>query len=323
MTAVQREPAWLVDEGLLLAAAQRGEPRAVGRVLSIVEDDRVGATGLLAELFRLGGGGYVIGITGPPGAGKSTLTDQLIRQARARGLRVGVVAVDPTSPFSGGAVLGDRVRMQDHAGDAGVYIRSVASRGHLGGLAAAVPKLLTALDGLGFSVLLVETVGVGQAEVEVVEQADTTLVVVIPGWGDSIQAAKAGLLEIADVLVVNKADKPGVEATTADLNAMLELGGHSGWRPPVLATIATQGHHLDELWGTIAAHRAWLEQTGELLRRRGDRLQRQLAQAVADAFRQRSAATVGTPRYDKALAEVTARRIDPWTGARRMLTESV
>jgi len=319
VAAVEREPAWLVEEASLLEAAQRGEPRAVGRVLSTVEDDRAGGSALLAELFRSGGGGYVIGITGPPGAGKSTLTDQLIRQARAEGLRVGVVAVDPTSPFSGGALLGDRVRMQDHAGDPGVYIRSVASRGHLGGLAAAVPKLLTALDGLGFSVLAVETVGVGQAEIEIVEQADTTVVVVNPGWGDSIQAAKAGLLEIADVLVVNKADRPGLEATVADLNGMLDLASHLGWRPPVLATVAIEGRNLDELWNAIAAHRSWLEETGELQRRRNHRLGRQLSQAVADIFRRRSGATAGTPRYDLALAEVTARRIDPWTGARRML----
>ncbi|MDJ0498804.1 MAG: methylmalonyl Co-A mutase-associated GTPase MeaB, partial [Acidimicrobiia bacterium] len=212
------------DPATLIPLARTGERRALARLITLVENDGPVSDEILAEVFPAGGQAWTTGLTGAPGAGKSTLTDRLIQEVRSEGSEIAVVAVDPSSPFSGGAVLGDRVRMQDHIDDHGVYIRSMASRGHLGGISAATPKVVATLDGLGFPEVFVETVGVGQAEVEIAGNADTTVVVVNPGWGDSVQAAKAGLLEIGDIFVVNKADRPGVHETVRDLTQMLELG---------------------------------------------------------------------------------------------------
>ena len=262
---------------------------------------------------------YVIGLTGAPGGGKSTLTSKLITHVRHDGHTVAVLAVDPSSPFTGGAILGDRIRMQDHASDDGVYIRSMGSRGHLGGVSEATPKGLLVLDAMGFPYVIVETVGVGQAEVEIVESADTTVVVLNPGWGDSVQANKAGLLEIGDLFVVNKADRPGLSETTRDLNQMLDLGGERLWRPPVLATVATTGEGADAVWDAIQSHRAFLESDGALEDRRATRLTGELKHALASELARRANAASGDGEFARVLEEVTARRLDPWSAARQLL----
>jgi LAO/AO transport system kinase len=303
----------------LIAAALDGDRRALARLISLVEDDRPGASEVLTELFPRTGGAYVIGLTGAPGAGKSTLTSMLIREARESGHRVAVLAVDPSSPFTGGAILGDRIRMQDHASDTGVYIRSMGSRGHLGGVSEATPKALLVLDAVGFPYVFVETVGVGQAEVEIVESADTTIVVLNPGWGDSIQANKAGLLEIGDLFVVNKADRSGLSETIRDLNQMLDLGGERPWRPPVLPTVATTGEGVEDVWEAIEAHKLFLEGNGDLARRRAARLTGELKRALATELARRADAESGEGRFAGVAEEVVGRRLDPWNAARRLL----
>ncbi|MEY2436786.1 MAG: GTPase [Acidimicrobiaceae bacterium] len=264
----------------------------------------------------LGGDAYTIGLTGAPGAGKSTLSTRLVAALRAAGDEVAVLAVDPSSPFTGGAILGDRVRMQEHALDAGVYIRSMATRGHLGGLALATPQAVRVLDAIGFTWVVVETVGVGQVEVEVAGAADTTVVVINPGWGDAVQAAKAGLLEAADVFVINKADRPGVEEASRDLQHMLDLSAEDGggaWRPPIVPAVASKGEGTDQVLEAICSHRAWLEADGRLeakrARRAGEELRsilvERLAARVQDAYRGEA--------FDAAAAAVLAREVDPWT----------
>jgi LAO/AO transport system kinase len=305
-------------EDLIKAALDR-DPRAVARLITMVEDHHPTAPSILATLFPRTGSAYVVGLTGAPGSGKSTLTDQLIRHVRLLGDEIGVLAVDPSSPFTGGAILGDRIRMQDHVGDGGVFIRSMGSRGHLGGVSEATPKAIVILDAIGLPHVFVETVGVGQAEVEIVESADTTVVVVNPGWGDSVQANKAGLLEIGDVFVVNKADREGVAETLRDLEQMLDLGGQRPWRPPVLATVATTGEGVGRLWEAIQGHRSHLESTGGLQEERSARLRQELRRAVvAELLRHAENAAEGD-RFADIAAEVDARRLDPWTAARRFL----
>jgi len=247
------------DTDALVERALAGDRVATAKLLSLVEQGGEGARAVVSRLHPHTGRAWSVGITGAPGAGKSTLTDELVMCMRDEDLDVGVLAVDPSSPFSGGAILGDRVRMQRHSTDPGVFIRSMASRGHLGGLALATPQAVRVLDAVGKEWVIVETVGVGQVEVEIASQADTTVVVVNPGWGDEVQAAKAGLLEIADIFVVNKADRPGADVTESDLAGMLELGSRKTWQPPIVRTIATTGDGLAELWDEIGAHRAFLE----------------------------------------------------------------
>ncbi len=288
-------------------------------MLSLVENDRSEGPAVLAEVFGAGGQAHVVGLTGAPGAGKSTITDGLIRVLRAAGVEVAVLAVDPSSPYTGGAILGDRIRMQDHVSDPGVYIRSMASRGHLGGVAAATPKALAVLDGTGFPVVLVETVGVGQAEVEIASNADTTVVVVTPGWGDGIQAAKAGLLEVGDVFVVNKADRPGVDATVRDLEQMLDMGGERPWRPPVVITTASAGEGIAALWEAIAGHRDHMRHSGGLAERRAARLEREVETAITSTVQRRLRRAAGGERVGGVLAEVRERRLDPWAAAERIL----
>ena len=259
-----------VDVTGLVERAGRRDPRSVARLISLVEDASPALREVTAALAPLTGKARVIGLTGSPGVGKSTTTAMLVAAYRERGARVGVLAVDPSSPFSGGALLGDRVRMQDHATDPDVFIRSMASRGHLGGLAAATPQAIRVLDAAGCDVVLVETVGVGQAEVEIASLADTTVVMLAPGMGDAIQAAKAGILEIADVFVVNKADRDGADQTVRDLRYMQSLGERTpdSWRPPIIKTVAAKAQGGDEVIAALDEHAAWSERSGELDRRR-------------------------------------------------------
>jgi LAO/AO transport system kinase len=307
------------DPVVLVDAALDGDRRALARVVSIVEDGRPGAANVLSRAYPSSGGAYRVGITGAPGAGKSTLTDRLITLLRRSGDEVAVLAVDPTSPFTGGAVLGDRVRMQDHVSDPGVFVRSMASRGHLGGLSAAAPRALAVLDAAGFPWLLIETVGVGQDEVEVTEAADTTVVVVTPGWGDGIQAAKAGILEIGDVFVVNKADRPGVRDTVADLKTMLQLGGERDWKPPIVETVAADGTGMEELADAIASHREHLKTTGRLEEGRRRRRIGELESALAAAYRRLASEAVAAGSGEGLVESVARGETDPWSAASRML----
>jgi len=263
-----------VDVAALVAAAAQSSPRAVARLVSLIEDAHPVLREVMAALAPYTGRARVIGLTGSPGVGKSTSTSALVSAFRGKGLRVGVLAVDPSSPFSGGALLGDRIRMQEHATDSGVFIRSMATRGHLGGLAWATPQALRVLDAAGCDVVLVETVGVGQSEVEVAGAADTTVVLLAPGMGDGIQAAKAGILEIGDVFVVNKADRDGADATARDLRHMISLGERreaDDWRPSVIKTVAVTGVGVDDLVEALDKHHEWALRTGALAERRRQR----------------------------------------------------
>jgi len=258
-------------------------------------------------------------MTGAPGSGKSTLTDKLIGLVRGSGEEVGVLAIDPSSPFSGGAILGDRIRMQDHATDEGVFIRSMATRGHLGGLSLATPQAVRILDAAGKPWIIIETVGVGQVEVEVAGAADTTVVVVNPRWGDGVQANKAGLLEIADVLVVNKADRDGAADTVLDLEMMLELAGDRDWRSPIVQTVATDSRGVDDLWRAVLDHRAYLEADGRLERRRDERLRDELRAIVHERLRAGAEERCHGERFDRLVAQVAARELDPYAAADELL----
>jgi LAO/AO transport system kinase len=306
------------DPAELLAGARDGDRAALARLLSLVERGGADARAVGRLTHPAGGAAYTVGITGAPGAGKSTLTDALLRVVRAEDDTVAVLAVDPSSPFSGGAILGDRVRMSDHATDDGVFIRSMATRGHLGGLSLATLEAVRVLDAACWPWIVIETVGVGQVEVEVAGAADTTVVVVNPGWGDSVQANKAGLLEIADVLVINKADRPGADETRRDLERMLDLTAPGGWRPPVVATTAVTGEGVPELWAAIGEHRQHLITTGSLEPRRAARVQEELVHIVAALLRERVLAAGGQDLEDLS-AEVAARRVDPWSAAEHLL----
>ena len=285
----------------------------MGRLISLVEDGAPALGPVMHDLYVRTGHVYSVGVTGAPGAGKSTLTERLIAEIRSHEERVGVLAIDPSSPFSGGALLGDRVRMQAHATDPGVFIRSMATRGHLGGLSLATFEAMHVLEAAGFDVTLVETVGVGQAEVEIADACDTTVVVVNPGWGDAIQTAKAGLMEIADVFVVNKADRPGVRETTQELTRMLELA-EADWKPEIVQTTATKSEGIEELWTAVEKHRARQEETGRLESRRRTRTQREIKRIVAERYRRRVEEELA-PLLSEMTHEVTARRIDPYEAA--------
>ncbi|HMD95349.1 MAG TPA: methylmalonyl Co-A mutase-associated GTPase MeaB [Trebonia sp.] len=297
----------------LAERVQAGEARALARVISMVENGDSRVRSVLKELRPPSTGARVIGLTGAPGAGKSTVTSALVTAFRARDIRTAVLAVDPTSPFSGGALLGDRVRMQDHATDPGVFIRSMGSRGQLGGLAAATPQAVRVLEAAGYPVILVETVGVGQAEVEIASAADTTVVLVVPGMGDSIQAAKAGVLEVADVLVVNKADRPDTQATVRDLRSMVALAT-ADWKPPIVTTVATSGAGVDELVGQLDRHWSWLESSGERDRRRLARARDEVIALVFGMVRERLAVP------DELAARVADGQLDVHEAAAELLT---
>ncbi|MBS1837118.1 MAG: methylmalonyl Co-A mutase-associated GTPase MeaB [Actinobacteria bacterium] len=303
----------------LLDAARRGDRAALARLLSLVERGGGGAHEVARAVFGLSGAAHTIGITGAPGAGKSSLTSALCNEIRGDAQRVAVLAIDPTSPFSGGAILGDRVRMGDHALDEGVYIRSMATRGHLGGLSLATPEAVRVLDAAGYSWVVVETVGVGQVEVEIAGAADTTVVVVNPGWGDAVQANKAGLMEIADVFVINKADRPGAGETRRDLEAMLTYGSRQDHAPVIVETVATTGAGVADLWDALLAHREHLVDSGELRRRRAARTERELRDVVAARLTERAAALCDGAAWDAARNDVLAGRLDPWAAADRLL----
>lgn len=303
----------------LFTAASGGDRRALARLLSLVERGGAPSREVAALAYRGGSEAATVGITGAPGSGKSTLVDRVVAVVRAGGGDVGVLAVDPSSPFSGGAILGDRVRMQEHALDEGVFIRSMASRGHLGGLALAVPEALRVLAAAGLPLVLVETVGVGQVEVEVASATDTTVVVVNPRWGDAIQANKAGLLEVADVFVVNKADNPGAAETRRDLEQMLDLSAEAGWRPPVVETVATSDQGIDVLWGEIRRHQAHLAAGGGLGRRRRDRLAREFRAVLSARMARDVDHTLGEGGLGALLEDVVEHRLDPYAAADKVM----
>ena len=300
-----------------------GPPRSavLGRLISVIERGGDGATELERAVFPHAGRGYTVGITGAPGTGKSTLTGRLVAELRRRRSRVAVLAIDPSSPFTGGAILGDRVRMLDHTLDDGVFIRSMATRGRLGGLALAAPAAVRVLDAAGFDVILLETVGVGQIELEVASVADTTVVVVNPGWGDEVQAAKAGLMEIADVFAVNKADRPGADETRRQLRQALRTrpAAEGEWSPPIVETVASEGAGVVELLDAVEGHRAWLEQGGALSDDRGARLWQEVETIVAARTVEIARARMGERDVGELRRRLAAREIDPWEVAEELL----
>jgi LAO/AO transport system kinase len=300
----------------LVAGVRAGDTRAVARAISLVEDARPEARALLAALFPHAGGSLVVGVTGPPGAGKSSLVDRLTAHLRRQGRTVGIVAVDPTSPFSGGAILGDRIRMQAHATDPGVFIRSMATRGHLGGLAAATDQALLVLSAAGKDVILVETVGVGQDEVEIVGTADVSVVVLVPGLGDEVQALKAGIMEIADVFVVNKADRDGVERAVAQIESMLSLVPADAEPPAVVRTVATRDEGIAELLEAVEAFHRRASESGALAKKRRAQMRRQLEDAVRQRVMGHVFRRVVPPEeLERTLERLAERAIDPFTAA--------
>ena len=304
----------------LAARVREGDVRAIARAITLVEDGLPEARPLLAALFPYAGRALVVGVTGPPGAGKSSLVDRLTAHLRGRGRSVGIVAVDPTSPFSGGAILGDRIRMQAHATDSGVFIRSMATRGHLGGLAAATDQALTVLDAAGKDVILVETVGVGQDEVEIVGTADVSLVVLVPGLGDEVQALKAGIMEIADVFVVNKADRAGVERVVAEIESMLSLAPVEAEKPAVVKTVATRDEGVAALLAAVLDFEGRTSGSGALGRKRRARLRRQLEEAVRHRVMGQVFRTVIAPAELEATVErLAGRAVDPFTAAEEIV----
>jgi LAO/AO transport system kinase len=291
-----------------------GDPRAVARAISLVENEVPGAADLIRHIFPRTGRAYLVGVTGPPGAGKSTLVDRMVAALRGAGRTVGVIAVDPTSPFTGGAILGDRVRMQAHAGDSGVFIRSMATRGHLGGLAHATSEAALVLDAAGKDVILIETVGVGQDEIDIVRTADISLVTIVPGAGDEVQALKAGIMEIADIFVVNKADREGADRTVASIEALLGLQTFpaGAWRPPIVKTEATAGRGVAELLETIERFRA--QGSGSSRERRVARAEWRLRELLAQRLLQHVEQRVlDQGELQRTLQRIAAREIDPYT----------
>jgi LAO/AO transport system kinase len=308
----------------LVTRARDGDPRAVARLISLVEDASPKLREVAAALAPHTGRAQVVGLTGSPGVGKSTSTSALVSAFRSQGKRVGVLAVDPSSPFSGGALLGDRVRMQEHATDSGVFIRSMATRGHLGGLAWATPQALRVLDAAGCDIVLVETVGVGQSEIEVVSLADTTIVLLAPGMGDGIQAAKAGILEVADIFVVNKADRDGADQTVRDLRYMLSLGERrdrdgSRWRTPIVRTVASKGEGIDEVVEAVDRHREWMARTGERDRRRQARAEAEIEAITLERVRARIGDIRGAATLPELAKRVVAGETDPFTAAEELM----
>jgi LAO/AO transport system kinase len=305
-----------------LDRARAGDTRALARLISLVEDESPRVRSVIKELVPSTGGARIIGLTGSPGVGKSTVTSALVgafRAAGGSGVRVAVLAIDPSSPFTGGALLGDRVRMQEHATDDQVFIRSMASRGHLGGLAASTPQAIRVLDAAGFELIIIETVGVGQAEVAIASLADSVVVLLAPGMGDAIQAAKAGILEVADLFVVNKADKPDSQHVVRDLRNMIALADHAqgDWKPPIITTVAVKGEGIDEVVSRLDEHWSWLNSTGELGQRRQARAREEINALAFAALRSRMDAS----RVDALASQVAAGTLDPFQAADELLSQ--
>ena len=303
----------------LLARARGGDKRSMARLVSVVENDEPGAAEAMRALYPQTGRAQIVGITGPPGGGKSTLVNRLAGTYRERASRVAIVAVDPSSPFTGGAILGDRIRMRERFLDEGIFIRSMASRGHAGGLARATARVVNVLDALGTDVILVETVGVGQEEVDVIRVVDTVCLVTVPGLGDDIQAIKAGVLEIADVLVVNKADRPGADETARDLAQMLSLAKDRPWKTPIVRTSAQSGDGLPQLVDAIDKHRAWSRESGEYVERRRAAARSEVEALLQEALLRELAGRVGESRLAAAVARVAERSLDPYAAVEELL----
>jgi GTPase len=308
----------------LAAGVRDGDRRALARAISLVEDGDPLAYGVVADLYPETGSAYSVGVTGPPGVGKSSLVSALIRHVREGNSTVGVVSVDPSSPFTHGALLGDRIRLSDHFLDPEVFIRSMGTRGHLGGLAEATLQALLVLDAAGKDIVFLETVGAGQSEVEVIGIADTVLLVLMPGSGDAVQALKAGIMEIPDVIAINKMDHPGAKTMLNEVRSILALGrsdeGSRDWNPPIVLTEAVRGEHVPELWEKVSEHRAFLEQSGQLEERRRANLAREVfAVASSRAGRHLEQAVADDAELRRLLAEVQARELDPLTAVREIL----
>jgi LAO/AO transport system kinase len=303
----------------------KGKRRAAGRIISLIENDDPTVPKIMRAIYPSTGKAYLVGLTGPPGSGKSTVADELIRVIREAGKTVAIIAVDPNSPFSGGAILGDRIRMMRHAFDDGVFIRSMGARGHLGGLSLSAANVARVLDAMGFDLILLETVGVGQSELEVAELADTTVVVMPPGLGDSVQVIKAGIMEIADIFVVNKADQPQADKVVVDLRDLLRMDlSPRPWTPPIVRTVATQNEGLEDLWMRILQHRKYLERSGLFDERRRERLAREIVDLAEERIREKVLAPrIETPEFSGMLERVVARELNPYEAAEKIVARSV
>ncbi|TXT56073.1 MAG: hypothetical protein BAJATHORv1_30458 [Candidatus Thorarchaeota archaeon] len=312
-----------MSEDKLIEGVLSGKRRALARLISLIEDEDSSVSRILAKLYRHTGKAHIIGVTGPPGSGKSTLVTRLTTELRSRGLTIGIICVDPSSPFTGGALLGDRIRMQEHALDKEVFVRSMGTRGHLGGLARSTSDAVRAVDAAGKDIVLVETVGAGQSEVEVVEIAHTVLVTDVPGSGDDIQAIKAGIMEIADIFVVNKADLPGADKKVTEINAMLDIAPTSDkWRPPVMKTNGRTGEGISELVDEIQEHMAYLKSSGVLEHKGLQRSKDELEQIMEYKLtRELMTKLQGTPEFDQAIKRIARRDVDPYTIAERLITK--
>ena len=307
------------DPIALFEAASDGNRLAIARLMSLIERGSQEARTLGAYTFSRVGNAHTVGMTGAPGSGKSTLSAVLATVVRALDERMAILAVDPSSPFTGGAILGDRVRMQDHVTDEGIYIRSMATRGHLGGLSLATPQAVRVLDALEWPWILVETVGVGQVEVDIAGAADTTVVVVNPGWGDAVQANKAGLMEIADIFVINKSDRKGVDDTRRDLEQMLQLSSLDQWEPPIVLTVGTNGEGAEQLWSAILEHRSYLEESGELLTRRRNRIKAEVSEILKRSLEAQVQTVLEGPHQAELQEKLDRGEIDPYAAAERLL----